>query len=125
MALNNLVNRAGPFDCNGVTRNWPYASSFPIILTTDIEIWLINSSTGSLTQVEAAYEVDEDLGEVIYPTVASGLDPIATGYQILLVRVQPLTQATDLETQGSFNADTVEDMCDKLTMICQQLQEQI
>ncbi len=55
-------------------------------------------------------------------TLASAL---TDGYALTIVRQVPITQETDLRNQGSFFAETHEDVFDRLTMVAQQLQEQI
>ena len=55
-------------------------------------------------------------------TLASAL---TDGYALTIVREVPITQETDLRNQGSFFAETHEDVFDRLTMVAQQLQEQI
>ncbi|MGP1254921.1 MAG: hypothetical protein ACTS10_10940 [Kiloniellales bacterium] len=49
--------------------------------------------------------------------------PLATGLQLVITRDVPATQETDLENQGAFFAQTIEDSLDKLTMLVQQGEE--
>ena len=55
-------------------------------------------------------------------TLASAL---ANNYKLTILRELDLTQETDLRNQGSFFAETHEDVFDRMTMVAQQLQEQI
>ena len=124
MGVSSLISKMPKQTPNGTNRNWPY--SFKLLDTSTMQVWTV-SPTGVLTQVTTSFSVDTDLGEVIYPTVGSGLDPleVADIASVILIRVLPLTQKTDLQTQGSFNADTVEEMDDRDVMIAQQQQEEI
>lgn len=62
-------------------------------------------------------------GSVIYP--ADEVTPMPTGERIVITRVLPLTQLTDLENQGGNFPETQEAVFDRGVMIAQQLQEQL
>ena len=50
---------------------------------------------------------------------------LSSDYDLTIQRVLPLTQETDLRNQGQFFAETHEDVFDRMSMINQQLQEQL
>jgi hypothetical protein len=50
---------------------------------------------------------------------------LSSDYSLTIQRVLPLTQETDLRNQGQFFAETHEDVFDRMSMINQQLQEQL
>jgi hypothetical protein len=50
---------------------------------------------------------------------------LTTGWDIVLRRVRPLTQETDIRNQGDYYPEGIEDEFDSLVMMAQQLQEQI
>ncbi|MBL0320276.1 MAG: hypothetical protein IPP74_13450 [Alphaproteobacteria bacterium] len=106
---------------NGDDSNIYWAYTFKIIETTDITV-SITSPEYVKTTLTSNYEVDTFNSRVIYPTPASGLDPLPTGWTITLERIVPVTQELDLTEQGTFSAEDVETALDKMTMICQQLQ---
>lgn len=108
------------YDGNGITVNWPY--TFQIILESDIKVYL-TSPEEVTTLLTANYEIDTDNSRVVYPTPASLLYPLPTGWHITLVREEPYTQETDLKSQGPWSAEVFELAYDKLTMLCQQLKE--
>jgi hypothetical protein len=108
------------YDGNGITINWPY--TFQIILESDIKVYL-TSPEEVTTLLTANYEIDTDNSRVVYPTPASLLDPLPTGWHITLLREEPYTQETDLKSQGPWSAEVLELAYDKLTMLCQQLKE--
>lgn len=107
---------------NGLTRNWEV--DFPVSSWQDIHVF-ITSPQGTQTEVSSNYEFDETSHLLTYPTVASGLDPLATGWSITLVRCTPLTQEIDLLRQGELDAEVLEQGYDKLTRLVQELAEQV
>lgn len=61
-------------------------------------------------------------GSITYPVSGT---PLATGDKLVMKRVLPITQPTDLDNQGGYFPDTQEQALDRLTMICLQQQEEI
>lgn len=61
-------------------------------------------------------------GTVIYPLSGS---PLSTAFRISIQRILPLTQETDLVNQDGFYPEVIEDEFDYLTMLVQQLQDEI
>lgn len=64
---------------------------------------------------------DENGGTVTYPLVGS---PITTNQRITIQSIEPFTQEVDLVNQDGFYPEVVEGALDKLTRMCQQLDEQ-
>lgn len=62
-------------------------------------------------------------GSITYP--ATGATRLETGEKLIMRRVLDLLQPTDLENLGGYFPDTQEGVFDRLTMLIQQLQEQI
>lgn len=104
---------------NGTVRTWPF--SFKVLLPEHLKIY-VTDADGNETQLTSGYAVDMETCSVEYPTDIE-LPPLASGEKITLLRELPLTQETDLENQGEMNAEELESAYDKLTMICQQLDE--
>lgn len=118
------------FDGDGVTTTFPYTFGINTTDGSDISVYYIDSS-GTVTLVTSNYSVDVANSRVLYPTVA-GVSPLAStdtavpvGAQLELLRVEPLSQTVQLVDQGVFDPASIETGMDKITMICQQLQEQI
>ena len=112
------------FDGNDVTRVWTY--TFQILTTDGSDIQLYTTDAlGVVTAVNASYSIDVANSQVTYPTVDSGLDPLATGVTLTILRAEPLTQELDLVNQGSLDAEAVESAFDKLTAITQQIQREV
>lgn len=120
MTVTTSINKVQALG-NGVTTSFPY--SFRIYSAAD----LVVTSTVIATGIDTVLVLNTDYtvtgagsyngGNVVIPSA-----PI-TGARITILRVEPVTQATDLRNQGAYFAETHEDVFDKLTMIDQQQQE--
>ena len=97
---------------------------------TDVAVYVVDD-LGAVTLLTANYSVDVTALHVIYPTVGAvaplltGVNAVPVGWELVIARVEPLTQTVALTNQGVFDATAIEAEFDKITMICQQLQEQI
>ncbi len=107
---------------NGLNRTW--AVDFPVACAEDIHVF-ITSPSGEETEVAADFELNATADTLTYPTLSSGREPLATGWSITLLRRTPLTQQIDLLRQGELDAEVLEDGYDKLTLVVQELAEQI
>ena len=58
-------------------------------------------------------------------TLSGSYTSLPTGSKLVIQREMPLTQLVDYVENDSFPAETHEDALDKITMVCQQLQEQV
>ena len=105
------------YDADGVQRRWsipfPYADVKHISIYTKV-------GDEPMVKVVDNYDIDEDDSVVIYPTVASGQEPLASGTKIIISRETPETQLEDA-SQVHFTSKDVERGLDKLTMITQEL----
>jgi len=108
---------------NGSTTN--FATVFRFLQNSDVKVIL----TVDTTAVETVQVLDTD-----YTLTGAGLDAggtvimtiaPATGETLTVKRDVPLTQGTDYIENDEFPADSHEDALDKLTMITQQIQEEI
>lgn len=107
---------------NGVTRQWDV--DFPLSSGEDLLLY-VTSPAGAEEKVMEFFELNAAATQLTYPTVQSGLDPLAEGWRLTLVRQTPLTQETDLLRQGELDAEVLERGYDKLTFIVQELNEKI
>ena len=107
---------------NGLTRQWEV--DFPLHSAEDLQV-IITSPAGNETVVSSGYELNAAGDTLTYPTQASGLDPLAEGWTITLVRHTPPTQQIDLLRQGELDAEVLEEGYDKLTLVAQELSEKI
>lgn len=113
---------------NGATKEWPF--SFSITQASDIKVSLVNLD-GEILNISSDYYVDITNKKVLYPGYVPGQEPsqaeqppiLPTGWKIIIYRSVPVTQETDLGANWPFN--NIEVMADKLTMILQDLQEEL
>ncbi len=121
---------------NSVTLNGDGATlsfSYPFRINTtdgsDIQVSVIDT-LGNVTPITSNYSVDVPNGRIYYPTVGGvsplgvGVTALPTGWSINLRRVEPLSQVVSLSDQG-FSLPTLENGLDKITMILQQITEQL
>lgn len=107
---------------NGVTRQWDV--DFPLNSSGDLCLY-ITSPAGAEEKVTEFFELNSDATQLTYPTLQSGLAPLAEGWSLTLVRQTPLTQETDLIRQGELDAEVLERGYDKLTLMVQELDEKV
>lgn len=114
-AVVNSTISQNEYACNSSNTSWNY--TFPIILPTDIQVYTIDSM-GNSTQQTSNFSVNTFTQTVTYPL--TGI-PCATGYSLLLERIEPFTQLVAASNQGPAPSPVVMTMSDKLTMLAQQL----
>lgn len=119
------TNRYALFIGNGVTTVFPY--TFEIPSADALQVSLQDAISGELIQVLApgSYSVT-GLGS---PTGGSvGYNPgtpIPSTQALVILRTVPYTQQLDIENQGGFFPDTLEQQLDFIVMQIQQLAEEI
>jgi hypothetical protein len=91
------------------------------VSTTGVEITLAEGTGTSNYSVSVATYPGE--GSITYP--ASGVGKLATGEKLVIKRKLDLLQPIDLENQGGYFPDTLEQGLDRPTMILIQQQEEI
>ncbi len=110
---------------NGATVTWPFTFLIPAI--EDLTVTLVDVASGNPTVIAPVnYTVtglgNANGGSVTYPL--SGASLTAATY-IVVERFVPDVQETDLTNQGGVYPQDIEDSLDYLTMITQQLQDQV
>ena len=110
------------YQADGQTRD--FEIDFPVLSAQDVSVY-VTDNNGAETKITANYAVNLAQGTVVYPTLASGLDPLAAGYQVTLVRATPLTQELTLTQQGVLDAKALEGGYDKITLQLQEVAEQL
>lgn len=116
---------------DGVTTVFGYTFQLPAGSTgTDIYVYIIDSS-GNVTLLASNYTINLSAAQVTYPVVGGisplgvGVNALPAGWSIAIYRIESLVQALNLTTQGPFPAAGLMAALDMLTLITQQIQEQI
>lgn len=130
MTVTNPVND-NIIDGDGVTTVFGYTFELPSDSDGgDIYVYVIDDQD-NITLLTSNYTLDLNAATITYP-VTSGISPLnpgvtalPIGWQIAIYRIENLTQALSLTTQGPFPAAGMMAALDMLTFITQQLQEQI
>lgn len=112
------------YNGDGVATEFAY--QFKILDRSDVKVLLIDNNDIE-TLLTKDYYVDMEKSVVLYPGYAPGAEipeserpsVLPTGWKLVLYREVPITQLSQMPTQWPFNV--IEDMADKLTIICQQL----
>lgn len=115
---------------NGITTVFNF--SFIGVAAADLTVIYTDSSGTETTLTSSQYSVTLNApgpgqlwgygGSVTYPLSGS---PIASGTSLTIDRVLPLTQLTSIANQGDFYPNAVEQALDYVTMVTQQLQDEI
>lgn len=116
MTVSSETNKSGPYSCNGSTVSFPF--NFRILDATHIEV--IKTIDGVDTTVSpTAYSVT-GVGNANGGTVVFSTAPLSD-CTVTIIRNVPFTQQLDLENQGAFYAQTIEDALDLAVMRDQQI----
>lgn len=109
------------YNADGNTRNW--AIAFEYSLADEVHIRLIDD-TGAITEITTNYSVDTDNDRVIYPTVASGLPLVESGFQVVVYRSYDNEQNFDA-TINPFSASGLNDALDAIVRRSQEISSDI
>lgn len=111
------------YNGDGTTTTFQYTNK--IFSASDLVVVLKNTSTGvETTQTLNVDYTVSNVGSVTGGNVVFTTAP-ASGYQVIIYVSISLTQSVDYVPNDPFPAETHEEALDRLTLICQQLQEQI
>lgn len=121
MTVSTSVYKAGPYAGSGTTG--PFTVNFRFLANSHLRV-IKTSTTGSEATLILGvdYSVTGAGGASGTVTLTS---PLLTGEKLTIVRNVPLTQETDYVVDDSFPAESHEQALDKLTMIAQQLAEEV
>ncbi|RUU85559.1 hypothetical protein EOB59_31735 [Mesorhizobium sp. M7A.F.Ca.MR.176.00.0.0] len=122
MTVPSETNRSGPYNGNGVTTVFDY--EFKITNESYLRVIKADAAgTETILTLDADYIVS-DVGNPAGGQVALTV-PLPLNYTLTMLPHVPFTQEIDLENQGAYYAETVENGLDLAVMRDQQLQEQI
>lgn len=123
MTLTNTT-RFVTYDGNDVTTVFPFSFLIP---SGEERVRLMNLSTGEIaTLSQPAYSItgtdDPDGGSVTYNP---GGVPITSTQKLIIERILPLTQDTDLSTVFNISPSVVEEQMDRIVMMIQQVADDV
>lgn len=122
MTVSSETGKSGPYNGNGVTTAFDY--EFKIADETHLTVILRDTSgVEHVLELTTDYDVT-GVGNSSGGQIELAVAP-ASGETITIIRNVPFTQEVDLENQGPYYAETIEDALDLMVMRDQQLQEQI
>lgn len=130
MSLTATSNK-NQYNGDGVTTVFPFTFPLPAGSTgSEIDVRVYDNN-GAETVLSSNFSIDLNNKNVTYPNVggqaplAAGINALPAGWSIVIRRIEPLTQALVLTSQGVFDAKSIEGNFDKIVMMLQQLQEQL
>lgn len=125
MSISSSNRKAGPFACNGVTVAFPF--SFKVFTTADVRVVLTDSNSVESdlalgTNYTVALNADQDTnpGGTVTTTAT-----YATGYKVTLTSQVQNLQPVTLTNQGGFYPRVINTALDRLTILVQQVVEQV
>lgn len=116
---------------DGVTTAFPITMPLPAGSTGSDLYLTIFDTLGNSYQITTNFTIDLSGLKINYPTVGSvyplgaGVNALPVSWQLVIARVEPLSQLLSVASQGSFTSTAIQQALDLITMILQQLQEQI
>lgn len=127
MTVSSTNRKAGPYYGNGVTAAFPF--SFKVFAASDLLVVKTNLTTGVDTVLAATdYSVSltaDTTGGYSSGTVTLTAGALASGYTLTISSSILYTQNTDLTNNGGFYPKVINSALDRLTILCQQLLEQV
>jgi len=113
---------SGPYLCNGLTTSFDY--KFKIFDKGHLTLTLHKADGVSQTLLEGVDYTVSGVGESQGGQIALHVAPL-TGEQLTISRNVPFVQGMDLENQGAFYAEVIEQAFDEAVMRDQQLKEKL
>ena len=109
------------YNANGTTTEWNLGFTYDDTVS-NVHIYIVDANDNE-TELTSNYSIAD--GVLTYPTTASGLEPLAEGNKLVIVRDTPRTQDIELTSNGKLDGKVLEGGYDKLTLQVQELTEQV
>lgn len=123
MSVPTTTNRV-QYNCDGSQVD--FAFTFAIFETSDLVVTIADSDGTETTLTETAdYTVAAAGNDYSGGGTVTTVTTYPSGYTITIVRTVTIDQGTDFRTLDVLPAETLEDALDRLTMISQQIKEQV
>lgn len=124
MTISSETRKAGPFNGNGVTTSFPF--TFKAFSEADVQVIYTNtSSVETILVLDSDYTIALNEDQNANPGGTVSYSTLITGEKITLLGNVEYTQETDIQNQGGFYPEVIENALDKLTMQVQQVKEQV
>ena len=125
MTISSETRKAGPYTGNGLTTSFSFA--FKVFTTADVlvvrtDLSLLETTLTLNTDYSVTLNSNQDANPGGTVTLPSAL---TTGFLLTLSSQVGALQATDLTNQGGFYPSVLNTALDKLTILVQQLKEQV
>ena len=117
MTVASTLAKAGPYVCDGAQDTFPFA--FPVLDASHVAVYLSKGDTESRLSEGFTVSLTESGGSVVFGTAP------AQGSRVAIIRDTPYDQQVDLQNNTAFYPELLESMSDKLTMLVQQLREEL
>ena len=115
---------------DGVNTTFPFNFQLPNddLIGADIQLYTLSTAgvlTGPLI-LNSDYTIYMPSSTITYPKVGKPMAvPLPAGWQLIALRVVPLTQTTAFTNQGNFNPALLGGVFDRMTMMIQGFNEQL
>ncbi len=126
MTISSDTRKAGPFTGTGLVATFPF--TFKVFQASDLLV-VRTSPTGDETNLAlttdytVSLNADQDSSPGGSVTLVAG--NLASGFKLTMTTDVPALQGTDLTNQGGFYPKVITNALDKLTILTQQLGEQV
>lgn len=120
--VSSTASSSGPYPCDG--NQTAFSVGFRFLAAEHLIVKKTNAAGETTLALGADYAVTGAGGTSGTVTLTGG-SKCGSGYTLTIARQIPLTQPTPFSTQGSFSPKAHETAFDRLTMISQQLGQQI
>lgn len=117
MTVASSLARSGPYICDGAQDTFPF--NFPVLDPSHVAVYTYTGNTESRISEGFTVSLTENGGNVTFETAP------AKDTRIAILRDTPFDQQVDLQNNTAFYPELLESMSDKLTMLVQQLREEL
>ncbi len=119
-----VANTTTKLQYKGNGENRTFGITFPLADGSHLRLFL-TTPQGVESEITKNFAFSDTLDSVTYPTLESGMEALADGYTLTLLRQTPPTQELDLQSGHALDAEELERGFDKLTCLVQETQEQM
>lgn len=125
MTISSQTRKAGPFNGNGTTTAFPF--TFKVFAVGDVSVVRANASgVETVLTLTSDYTVSLNANQNSNPGGTVNLvSALASGSSMVITSEIDYLQPTDLTNQGGFYPSVINNSLDRLTMLSQQLKEQV